>query len=83
MAKKKNPWEHVGGGCMVGEYAEGEYPCDDNFVNKETGEQREFASSVEGHDGGWNRSDEEVTDEDLEEFEARVDVKRLKEKLLR
>lgn len=84
LGRKANPWDHEGGGCMVGDWAEGEeLPCDDTFVNEETGERREFRSTVDGHLQGWHRGDEEITDEDLEDFEARVDVTRLKAKLLR
>ncbi len=46
----KNPWEHIGGGCLVGEYAEGKrYPCDDDFEDTETGEQINIRSTVDGH----------------------------------
>ena len=62
---------------MVGEFAEGtELPCDDTFVDEESGERRTFRSTSEGHFEGWHRSDAEVTDQDLRAFEARPDVER-------
>lgn len=45
-----NPWEHVGGGCLVGPRAEGmQYPCDDDFEDAETGEMVNVQTSLCGH----------------------------------
>ena len=42
-----NPWEHIGGGCLVGEYAEGKmYPCDDDFEETTTGEMINIRTSM-------------------------------------
>ncbi len=46
----ENPWEHIGGGCMVGPWAEGKrYPCDDDFEETKTGEIINIRTSREGH----------------------------------
>jgi hypothetical protein len=45
-----NPWEHVGGGCLVGEHAAGKrYPCDDDFEDTKTGEMVNFSTTMSGH----------------------------------
>ena len=47
---KQNPWEHIGGGCLVGEYAEGrKYPCDDDFEDTKTGEMINVQTTWCGH----------------------------------
>ena len=46
--RQRNPWEHIGGGCKVGENLP-PYPCDDDFEETATGEQINIQTSVEGH----------------------------------
>lgn len=45
-------FEHIGGGCMVGPNDDPEcrqFPCDDQYVNKETGENITFRSNMNTH----------------------------------
>jgi hypothetical protein len=81
---ENNPWEHEGGGCMVGDWAQGtELPCDDTFINTETEEKRTYKSTVDAHLTGWGRHGGLVQEDELVAFEGHPDVKRLKNKLLR
>jgi hypothetical protein len=56
MAKKNGRrsrdelWKWQGGGCMVGRFAKGkEYPCDEEYLNTETGEQAILSTTAVAH----------------------------------
>lgn len=40
-------WKHTGGGCMLG--TQDTYPCDDTYVDSETGDTLELRCTVDAH----------------------------------
>jgi hypothetical protein len=47
---RRDLWQHIGGGCMVGRFAKGvEYPCDESYENVETGEEAALSTTERAH----------------------------------
>lgn len=52
LKREENPYEHTGGGCLVGTGCgtpPGDYPCDDDFEDEETGETVNVQTTSKTH----------------------------------